>query len=222
LRHYFVSLCIIMKLKGFKKINYRESPEKYIAKMINPAMHRIIAVAGAAGSGKTTLKDNLKKLLPFQVTAINIDDYFKYDLVTRMREKISGYDWNSRKRSLFLRQIERMKLGKVVQKPVFSYKTQSVKKEKEGVIPEKNIIIEGTLNFSAVADLIVFTWAPDETVINRVVERGGFKTVFKNKRALRNHFEKISIVNYRNLLLPHLKEADIIFDTLNNLVYKKV
>jgi uridine kinase len=210
-----------MKIKGFKKINYRESPEKYIAKMINPSIHRIIAVAGAAGSGKTTLKNNLKKLLPFQVTSINVDDYFKYDLITRMREKISGYDWNSRKKNLFLRQIEKMKLRENIRKPIFSYKLQSLKKEKEKIVPEKNIIIEGTLDFGDVADFTVFTWAPDEVLINRVVKRGGFKTVFKNKRALRNHFEKISIVNYRNLLLPHLKEADIIFDTLSNVVYKK-
>lgn len=198
-----------------------ETPEEYIARSINPAIHRVIAIAGAAGSGKTMLGKNLKRLLPCQTTMLNIDDYFAYDLVTRMRDRISGYNWNSRKRSLFLRQMKNLKQGKVVEKPIFSYKTQSLKKEKEKIIPKKNIIVEGTLDFSEVADFIAFTWAPDEVLINRVVERGGFKTVFKTKKALRKHFEEISIVNYRNFLLPHINKADIIFDTLNGDVYKR-
>lgn len=83
----------------------------------------------------------------------------------------------------------------------------------------KNIIIEGTLDFSEVADFIVFCWAPEKVLIDRVVKRGGFRTVFKTRKSLRKHFEEISIVNYRNLLLPHLSKADIIYDTLNNNVY---
>ena len=105
---------------------------------------------------------------------------------------------------------------------VFAKEDQKfTKKEKEKIMPEKNIIIEGTLDFSEVADFIIFTWAPEEILINRVVERGGFRTVFKNRKALRKHFEEISIVNYRNLLLPHLQKVDIIFDTLNGEIYKK-
>jgi uridine kinase len=210
-----------MKFRGFRKVKLNIVPEEYIAGRINPARHRVIAIAGAAGSGKTTLGKNLKGLLPCAVTMLNIDDYFAYDLVTRMRERISGYNWNSRKKDLFLRQIKSLKQGESVQKPIFSYKTQSVKKEKEKIIPEKNIIIEGTLDFSEVADFIIFTWAPEDVLIDRVVERGGFKTVFKNRKALRKHFEEISIVNYQNLLLPHISKADIIFDTLNNEVHEK-
>jgi uridine kinase len=210
-----------MKFKGFQKVKLSGMPEEYIAKLINPAIHKTIAIAGAAGSGKTTLGINLKRLLSCKITMINIDDYFAYDLVTRMRERISGYNWNSRKRDLFLRQIKKLKQGKTIQKPIFSYKTQSLKKEKEKIIPEKNIIIEGTLDFSAVADFIIFTWAPDEFLVDRVVRRGGFKTVFKTRKALRKHFEEISIVNYQNLLLPHTQRVDIIFNTLNNVVYKK-
>lgn len=210
-----------MKFKGFKKIKLRGSPEEYIARLINPSVHRVIAITGAAGSGKTILGKNMKRFLPCETTMINIDDYFKYDLVVRMREKISGYNWNSRKRDLFLRQMKNMKQGKSIQKPIFSYKTQSVRKEKEKIVPEENIIVEGTLDFSDVADFIVFTWAPDKVLINRVVERGGFKTVFKTRKALRKHFEEISIVNYRNLLLPHLNKANIIFDTFSGEVYRK-
>lgn len=210
-----------MKFKGFKKVRLCGTPEEYIAGIINPGAHRVIAIAGAAGSGKTTLGKNLRRLLPRDVTMINIDDYFAYDLVTRMRERISGYDWRSRKKNLFQRQIANLKVGKSVSKPVFSYKTQSVKREKEKIIPEKNIIVEGTLDFSAVADFIIFTWAPDDVLIDRVVERGGFQSVFKNRKALRKHFEEISIVNYQNMLLPHISKSDIVFDTQNNLVYKK-
>ncbi|MFA5925839.1 MAG: AAA family ATPase [Parcubacteria group bacterium] len=210
-----------MKFSGFKKSSLRRSPEEYIAGIINADVHRIIAIAGAAGSGKTTLGKNLKRLLPRAVTMVNIDDYFACDLVTRMRERISGYDWNSRKKSLFLRQMEKLRQGENILKPVFSYKTQSIKKEKEKIVPEENIIVEGTLDFSEVADFIIFTWAPEDVLINRVVKRGGFKTVFKNRKALRKHFEEISIVNYRNLLLPHIQRADIIFDTLNSEVLKR-
>jgi uridine kinase len=220
-QHPFVNLCINMKFKRFNKIKLRGTPEEYIAKLVDPAFHKIIAIEGAAGSGKTTLGKKLEKLLPCKITALNIDDYFAYDLVTRMREIISGYNWNSRHRELFLRQIKNLQQGKAIQKPIFSYKTQSLKKEKEKIVPEKNIIVEGTLDFSVVADFIVFTWAPDEVLVDRVVKRGGFRTVFKTRKALRKHFEEISIVNYRNLLLPHLKKTDIIFDTLNNDVYKR-
>jgi uridine kinase len=210
-----------MKFKGFKKVRLRGTPEEYIAGLINPDTHKVIAITGAAGSGKTTLGKNLRRLLPCAVTMINIDDYFAFDLVTRMRERISGYDWHSRKKNLFLWQIAKLKAGKSVSKPVFSYKTQSVKKEKEKVVPEKNIIVEGTLDFSEVADFVVFCWAPEDVLINRVVKRGGFRTVFKDRKSLRKHFEEISIVNYQKLLLPHMSEADIICDTLNNEVLKR-
>jgi uridine kinase len=210
-----------MKFKGFKKLKLRGAPEEYVAQLIDPASHKVIAIEGAAGSGKTTLGKNMKKLFPCKVTMLNVDDYFAYDLVTRMRKRISGYNWNSRKRSLFLRQIEKLKQGKAIQKPIFSYKTQSLKEEKEKIIPEKNIIVEGTLDFSDVADFIIFTWAPEDILIDRVVKRGGFKTVFKNRKALRKHFEKISIMNYRNLLLTYIQKANIIFDTLNNEVHKR-
>ncbi len=210
-----------MKFKGFKKVKLSGAPEEYIVGSINPTVHRVIAIAGAAGSGKTTLGKNLKRLFPCAVTMINVDDYFKYDLVTRMREKISGYNWNSRKQNLFLRQIKNLRQEKSIRKPIFSYKTQSPKKEKEKIVPKKNIIIEGTLDFSKVADIIIFTWAPDEVLVNRVVKRGGFQTVFKTRKDLRKHFEEISILNYRNMLLPHLSKADIIFDTLNGEVYRK-
>ncbi|MDI6777954.1 MAG: AAA family ATPase [Patescibacteria group bacterium] len=209
-----------MKFKGFKKVKLHEAPEEYIAKSINPETHKIIAITGAAGSGKTSFGKNLKKLLPCKTTMVNVDDYFAYDLVTRMREKISGYNWNSRKKDLFLRQMKSLRKGKSIQKSMFSYKTQSVRKEKEKVVPEKNIIIEGTLDFSDVADFVIFTWAPDEVLINRVVKRGGFRTVFKTRKSLRKHFEEISIVNYRKLLLPHISKADIVFDTLNNEIYE--
>jgi len=210
-----------MNFKGFKKVKSRQSPEEYIAKSIIFNSGKTIAITGAAGSGKTTLAKNLRDLLPVPTVAINIDDYFRYDLVTRMRKRISGYSWKSRKRSLFLRQINNLRQGKAVSKPMFSYKTQSLKSSKERVLPQEIIIIEGTLDFSDVADFNIFVWVPENVSIERVVQRGGFKTVFKTRKSLRKHFEEISIVNYRNLLLPHISKADIIYDTVNGTVYER-
>lgn len=124
-----------MKFSGFKKAKLHGAPEEYIVRLINPKVHRTIAITGAAGSGKTTLAENLKKLLPCKVAMINIDDYFKYDLVTRMRERISGYCWKSRKCDLFFRHFKKLREGKTIQKPIFSYKTQSLKNEKEKSSP---------------------------------------------------------------------------------------
>lgn len=194
----------------FRKSKLTVPPEEYIAGLIDPEKHKVIAVTGAAGSGKTTLAANLKGLLPLETASLNVDDYFAFDLAARMRKKISGYDWKSRKRNLFVRHVEKLKQGKSIRKPVFSYKTQTLKKEKEKVFPKGHIIVEGTLDFSDVADFTIFCWASEKVLIDRVVERGGFRNVFKTRRSLRKHFETISIVNYRNLLLPYFKNADIV------------
>jgi uridine kinase len=208
--------------QDYKKIDCNESPEKYIFEIINKCNYKIVAISGASGGGKTILSEKLCSYFNNKVTVLNIDDYFKYNLTDRMNKKISGYDWNSRIRQLFLSHLILLKNGKKIKKPVFSYSTQDFKKEKELVNPKKVILIEGTLDFSDIADFTIFTWSPDDILIDRVVSRGGYKTVFKTKNALKRHLEEVSMINYHNKLLPYFKKANIIFDTNNLVVYKRI
>jgi uridine kinase len=208
--------------QDYKKVDHNESPEKYIFEKIINNNFRVIAISGASGSGKTTLSEKLCSYFNNQVTVLNIDDYFKYNLTDRINKKISGYDWNSRIRQLFLSHLMLLKNGKKIKKPVFSYSTQDFKKEKELVSPKKIILIEGTLDFSDIADFTVFAWSPNDILIDRVVRRGGYKTVFNTKNSLKKHLEEVSIKNYQNKLLPYFKKANIIFDTYNLVVYKRI
>jgi len=102
-------------ISDFKKVSSSKKAERYIYDLITKNDYRILAISGASGSGKTTLSKKLAQLSNNQITIINIDDYFKYNLVNRIKKKISGYSVTSRKIELFLSHINSLKKEKQLQ-----------------------------------------------------------------------------------------------------------
>lgn len=87
-------------------------------------MSYIIGVAGASGSGKTTIVQNvLRVATPSKAVAISHDDYYR-DLsdVPAGERTLVNYDHpNSLETELLIKHITALKAGNIIQKPTYDF-----------------------------------------------------------------------------------------------------
>lgn len=113
----------------------------------------IIGVAGDSGSGKTTFSDAIVAIFgPDLVSTITLDDYHLYDRDERAKRNITPLNPDANDFERLARDIEILKTGKPINKPVYSHVTG---KFEEPVLfhPTKFIILEGLHPF-ATPDLL--------------------------------------------------------------------
>ena len=108
----------------------------------------LIGIAGGTASGKTTLAKILKDSFQDKVTILK-HDYYYYD---RSYFKVADQNINfdhpdSFETDLLVKQLQELKSGKSVERPVYSYKTNERLDEKKKVKPAPIIIVEGILIF---------------------------------------------------------------------------
>lgn len=134
----------------------------------------LIGITGAGGAGKTTFGKNIEKYYgPENCVSIDLDDYL---LSREMRGKleISGYHPKANKLFLARANIEDLKAGKPMQKPVYNHSTGKVLPD-EIVAPRELIIIEGVTTLypelAELNDLSFFLDAEDETQIKSRIQR---------------------------------------------------
>lgn len=122
-------------------------------------VHRplLIGIAGASGSGKSTMAEIINTSFMGKITTIGFDDYYPdlSHLPMQEREKQdfdnpSILDW-----PLFMRQILDLLQYQPIQKPLYEFKTHSRKPETETVYPSDVILIEGIFAYS-LPDLIPY------------------------------------------------------------------
>ena len=108
----------------------------------------IIGIAGGSGSGKSTVVNQVIRLLPKNaVSVIPQDAYYKDNghKSPEERAKInfdhpSSIEWN-----LLIRHLDILKSGKSIEMPIYSYITCARAKETIPVLPKKVILVEGIL-----------------------------------------------------------------------------
>lgn len=108
----------------------------------------LIGIAGGTASGKTTLARILKDFFQDKVTILK-HDYYYHD---RSHFKIADHKINfdhpdSFETDLLVKQLQELKAGKAVERPVYSYKTNERLKKTKKVNPAPIIIVEGILIF---------------------------------------------------------------------------
>jgi uridine kinase len=112
---------------------------------------RIVAIAGGTGSGKSTLAHDLSKVLNAPV--LSIDDYYRPQNHLSFDERLAvNFDEPAAiDQDFLLNQIEKLKQGETVIKPVYDFSQHTRAEASEIIEAGDTIIVEG---------LFAFAWEP--------------------------------------------------------------
>jgi uridine kinase len=177
----------------------------------------IIGIAGGSGSGKSTVVNQVIRLLPKNsVSVIPQDAYYKDNghKSSEERAKINFDHPSSIEWSLLIRHLDILKSGKSIEMPIYSYITCARAKETIEVQPKKVILVEGILiltnpRLRKRMDIKVFVDADGDDRLMRVIwrdieERGrGFQDVLR-------HYETYVKPMHLQFIEPTKRYADII------------
>ena len=112
----------------------------------------VIGIAGGTGSGKTTVVNQIINELPEdEVCVISQDSYYKAtdNLSYEERIKINFDHPRAIDFDLLETHISDLKSGKIIQQPIYSFKTHNRTKDTIKTQPRKVVIIEGILIFNS-------------------------------------------------------------------------
>lgn len=141
-------------------------------------MAKIVLIGGGSSSGKTYItKKALEQIGADDITLISFDDYYK-DLSHLSREERkkqnfdhpNAFDW-----PLILEQVNALRNGQTIVKPIYDFNIQSRSDKTETVSPKKVIVFEGILalenpKLRKMADLKIFVAAsPERRFLRRLI-----------------------------------------------------
>lgn len=178
----------------------------------------IIGIAGGTGSGKTTVVNKLKRLLkPEDIVVISQDAYYKDSSnLTPEQKAVNNFDHpNSIDFELLVSDINKLKCGKSIEMPVYSYITCSRSKtETVHVEPATIIIVEGILIFTCeelrkMLDILVFVDADADDRLSRVIKRDTMERGKNVEQVLKRYEETVKPMHLQ-FIEPSKRYADII------------
>ena len=140
----------------------------------------IIGIAGGTASGKSTLAKKIydKSSNYGSVALIKIDDYYKVldHLTLEEREKVNYDHPSSLDIDFFLSQLNELKNGKAIEKPIYDFSAHNRSSETVIINPSNVIIVEGILIFAIpellkMFDMKIFVDTPDDIRFIRRLKR---------------------------------------------------
>ncbi len=108
----------------------------------------IIGIGGGTGSGKTTVAREVRKHFPEEsVVILHHDSYYvdRSDLPPASRENINYDHPDSFDNQLLLFQLNELRSGRPVEKPIYDFETHTRRTETITVRPARIILLEGIL-----------------------------------------------------------------------------
>lgn len=177
----------------------------------------VIGIAGGTGSGKTTVvKKIIEKLPPGEVAIISQDSYYKDNshLPLEERQRINFDHPASIEFDLLTEHIQRLKTGKSVKEPIYSYLTCTRSEETVDIIPKSVIIIEGILvlfpkSLRNEMDIKVFVDCASDVRLSRVIQRDIIERG-RNVQSVLDRYEKTVRPSHLQFIEPTKEFADII------------
>lgn len=177
----------------------------------------IIGIAGGSGSGKTTVVRKIVDNLPADsVAVISQDAYYKDNghLSPEERAKINFDHPDSIEFKLLAEQLEQLRDGHTIQRPIYSYLTCARAPETMPVKPKKVIIIEGILIFTnkRIRDLTnikVFVDADADDRLMRVIKRD-IAERGRNYLQVLEHYDTFVKPMHLQFIEPTKRYADVI------------
>ncbi|MFT4969762.1 MAG: uridine kinase [Chitinophagales bacterium] len=177
----------------------------------------IIGIAGGTGSGKTTVVKKIMSVIPAgHVAVLGQDSYYRDNskLSFEERQKINYDHPRSIDFDLLISHLHKLKDGKEIKEPIYSYVTHTRTEDYKVVHPTDVIIVEGILVFTnnelrELCDIKIFVHADaDERLIRRmkrdITERG------RDFNEVLSRYETMLKPMHNQFIEPTMKYADII------------
>lgn len=186
----------------------------------------VIGIAGGTGSGKTTVvKKIIEKLPAGEVAVISQDSYYKDNshLPMEERQKINYDHPSSIEFELLVDHIIKLKAGRSVPEPIYSYLTCTRSEETREIQPKAVVIIEGILVlFPAILreqmGIKVYVDCDSDVRLSRVIQRDIIERG-RNVQTVLERYEKTVRPSHIQFIEPTKQFADIIIpEGGNNLV----
>jgi len=177
----------------------------------------IIGIAGGSGSGKTTVVKKIIKRLPKDSVAVVSQDAYYFDnghLSKEEKLKINFDHPNSIEWDLLNSDVDKLRNGKNIEMPIYTYVTCGRSKETISVTPRKVVIVEGILIFTNPEllkrlDIKVFVDADGDERLMRIINRDMMERGRSLKAALA-HYNKYVRPMHLQFIEPTKRYADII------------
>lgn len=183
------------------------------------SINRLILVGGGSSSGKSYVTAAvIKRIGEENITRVTMDDYYKdqSDMPLQDRYAVNydhpkAFDW-----PLMRKQIQALKDGKTIEKPIYDFVQLTRSDKTETVVPKKVIVVEGIMalvdgQMRELGDLRVF--------ISASAERRFLRRLIRDRRERGRKFE--NIVNqyfttvqpmYEEIVKPSSNYADLIIN----------
>ena len=182
-------------------------------------MSKIILIGGGSASGKTyVLRKVLEKIPEDRITRISIDDYYKDFSVLPMEERVKvnfdhpkAFDWK-----LMNEQINDLKNGKTIEKPIYDFTIHGRSSKTEIVEPKELIVVEGIMalvnkDLRALGDLKVYINASRERRLVRRIERDQKERGRTYESIIEQYFSTV-LPMYEEIIAPSQYYADLIIN----------
>jgi uridine kinase len=202
-------------------------------------MSFIIGIAGGTGSGKTTVvRKIIEKLPKDEVAIIPQDSYYRDNshLPLEERQEINFDHPRSLEFRLLIEHIKKLKEGKAIEQPIYSYLTCARSKETIHVEPKKVIIIEGILILQNIQlrdlmDIKVFVDADNDDRLMRVIQRDLVERGRSVNKVLERYEKTVKPMHlqfieptkrYADVIIPQGGENKVGIDLMSTLIEKKL
>jgi len=177
----------------------------------------VVGVAGGSGSGKTTVVKRILDRLPEEgVAVLPQDAYYKDNsqLDLAARQEINFDHPDSLEFSLLIEHINRLKSGKGINRPIYTYITCTRSDETIRIEPKEIILLEGILILTneALRDIIdikVFVDADADDRLGRIINRD-IQERGRSVNKVLERYEKTVKPMHLQFIEPSKRYADII------------
>ena len=202
-------------------------------------MSFIIGIAGGTGSGKTTVVRKVIENLPKnEVAIIPQDSYYKDNrhLPLEERQEINFDHPRSLEFKLLIDHIKKLKEGKAIQQPIYSYLTCMRSEETIAVEAKKVIIVEGILilqnaQLRDLMDIKVFVDADNDDRLMRVIQRDLIERGRSVNKVLERYEKTVKPMHlqfveptkrYADVIIPQGGNNKVGIDLLSSVIEKKL
>lgn len=177
----------------------------------------VIGIAGGTGSGKTTVVNKIIKALPQgEVAVIPQDSYYKdlSHLDPAERAKVNFDEPDAIEWTLLVEQLRRLKEGRAVEMPTYSYLTCTRQEQTVHVEPRDVVIVEGILVLNdevlrSMMDVKVFVDADADDRLIRVIARDCIERGRTPKMVI-DRYEAVLKPMHNRYIEPSKRHADLI------------
>ncbi|HEC42030.1 MAG TPA: uridine kinase [Bacteroides sp.] len=177
----------------------------------------VVGIAGGSGSGKTTVVKRIMERLPENDVAILPQDAYYYDnsqLDLAARQEVNFDHPDSLEFPLIINHIDKLRSGKNIERPVYTYITCTRSDETINMQPRKVIILEGILIFTHAAlrdiiDIKVFVDADADDRLGRIISRD-IQERGRSVNKVLDRYEKTVKPMHLQFIEPSKRYADII------------